>query len=353
MKILFIGPYSKIAHFHHFQIRHNLDFQTNRTKITGGDTSDIEHLLVIGHLNLHGAKQILQFDLLHLVIATHQDGNRLAVSQINKCFHKLLGRDIQKLGNGLDLAFARSLYFFHGQQIRSSGSGNLHGPCFFHIGGIAAVLTDNNGILASISQHHEFTRKAAADGAGIRLNCSKFQATAAENTMVGPVHFFIGFTGGLICGVKTVTILHNKFPTTHESESRPDLIPKLGLDLVKIDGQLTVGMDIQPHQISDDLLMGRPQAIFVMMTIGKTQQFRSVFLPAAGLPPEFSGLHHGKQQLLGSGPVHLFTDNPLDFSDCGQPQGKIRVYSRSQFTNKSGPKHKLMADHLGFGRSFF
>ena len=45
------------------------------------------------------------------------------------------------------------------------------------------------------------------------------------------------------------------------------------------------------------------------MTVFKAKQFRAVLLPATRLLPEVRRLHHGHEQFLGPGPVHLLADN--------------------------------------------
>ena len=42
-------------------------------------------------------------------------------------------------------------------------------------------------------------------------------------------------------GVKAVGVFHDEFAAAHQAETRPDLITKLGLDLVQIERQLAVG----------------------------------------------------------------------------------------------------------------
>ena len=57
--------------------------------------------------------------------------------------------------------------------------------------------------------------------------------------------------------MKGVSVFHREFPSPHHAESRSALVAKLGLNLVKIDGQLTVTLHFPAEQIGNYFLVGR------------------------------------------------------------------------------------------------
>ena len=102
------------------------------------------------------------------------------------------------------------------------------------------MLADGQGILTGIGKHHKFMGETAADGSRISFDSSERQAAPFKNTLIGVIHFLIRSFRPLFCCIETVPILHNELTAAHESETGPDLIPELGLNLVEIDRQIPI-----------------------------------------------------------------------------------------------------------------
>jgi hypothetical protein len=55
---------------------------------------------------------------------------------------------------------------------------------------------------------------------------------------------------------------------------------------------------------------------------------------------------------LGAGPVHLLSNDLLDFSDDPKAEREVRVDAGRHLPNQTGSEHELMADCFRFARVF-
>ena len=86
----------------------------------------------------------------------------------------------------------------------------------------------------------EFMRKASANAATICLDSTGFQSQAIKNSLISVVHGLVTIGHTLCIGIKGIGIFHNEFACAHDTESRPNLISKLGLNLVQVERQLAI-----------------------------------------------------------------------------------------------------------------
>ena len=115
--------------------------------------------------------------------------------------------------------------------------------------------------------------------------------------------------------MKAVGILHDKFTTPHQTKTGPDFIAKFRLNLVQIEGHLTIGADDPTNQVGDHFFVSRPQAKVPVVTIFEPDEFLAVNLPATALLPQFRGTGDGKKKLLRSRPIHFFANDRFDLSN--------------------------------------
>ena len=131
----------------------------------------------------------------------------------------------------------------------------------------------------------KFVRIVATNIAGIGLNRSEFKLHAIQNTLVTAIHFLVGCVEAVLIQMKGVGVLHGEFPRPHDAESWSTFVTELGLNLVKIDGQLTVALHFPTKQIRDYLLVGWSQAKISVVSVLHAQHFVTHFLPAPGFHP--------------------------------------------------------------------
>src|SRR4030042_3158851 len=169
--------------------------------------------------------------------------------------------------------------------------------------------------------------------------------------MIGIDHLTVASLFPLIIHIKTVSIFHDEFTGTHPPETGPNLIPELGLNLIEVEGHLAVGTDLPASDIRDYLFMSRPKTTVSIVAILEPGQLFSILFPPMAFLPELGRLDHGKQNLNGSGPIHLFTNDRLHLSYGSQAERQIGIDARSQFTDPPCPEHQLVARDFRLGRN--
>ena len=153
--------------------------------------------------------------------------------------------------------------------------------------------------------------------------------------------------------VKAVRILHDEFAATHEPKPRTTLVAELGLDLVKILGQLLVAAQFLSRNISHNLLTGGLHDEVTSMTVLNAQQLRAHLVKAPGFLPVLSRLDHGHGHFNGPGMVHFLAHDGFDFLNDTQTHGHIGVDTRAQFFDHARTGHELVTDHFSVGRRLF
>src|SRR5258706_4489383 len=113
----------------------------------------------------------------------------------------------------------------------------------------------------------KFMRPGAADRAGIRRNRAKSEAQPAEDARIRVIHVAILAFEVLVIHMEGVGVLHHELARAHDPEARPDLVAKLGLDLIKIQRQLTIGADFLARDIGDHLLVRRAETKVALVAV--------------------------------------------------------------------------------------
>jgi len=99
----------------------------------------------------------------------------------------------------------------------------------------------------------------AADGAALSLDDKVGEAATVEDPAVGFVHRAVALVKLREVGVDAVGVLHQELTRPDDAEARSGLVAKLGLNLVKGQGQLLVRPYKVAHQVGDHLLVSRPE----------------------------------------------------------------------------------------------
>ena len=114
--------------------------------------------------------------------------------------------------------------------------------------------------------------------------------------------------------MERVSVFHQEFPTPHHPKTRADFIAEFGLDLIDVERQLLVAGKITPHQVGYDFFVRWSQAVFALMAVDKTLQFRTIRLPTPGFLPQFGRLGARHQNFQRTGAIHFFADDLLHFA---------------------------------------
>ena len=156
-----------------------------------------------------------------------------------------------------------------------------------------AVIADQDEIFTGLSGHHEFLRGSSTDGAAVCVDGNSLQSTAFKNPPVGLVHGRVRLFQIRFAGMKGVGVLHDEFTASHQAEPRPNFIAEFGLDLIKVDRQLAVGLQKIAGQTGDHFFVGWSEpklAALAILEVEHDPLACGVALPATTPLPEFGRL---------------------------------------------------------------
>ena len=137
--------------------------ETDRARESDGGASKGFHGRRVSHGEINRAEKFLYFDFVHDVVAAHQDGHGLAVSQIEKGLDQLRSGHVQEGGHVLDSFFAgRGHQAFFSDVVARSLRNRLNLRAF-NIRGVVAGIADCNAFFARLGEDHEFMRRGSAD----------------------------------------------------------------------------------------------------------------------------------------------------------------------------------------------
>ena len=198
-----------------------------------GDEAGSDDLLLAHVVEVQGAQGPLELHLVDLHVAAdgHEDGGAIGGVEDGLAG---LGRGYpQVIGQGLDGVYARRGDLLNGLGILGVGAGGQlleggHGG----VGGVAAALAQEAGVLAEFREVDELVGVAAAHGAGVGQDGQRGQAATVEDVLVGAVHLLVGDVQPLPVGIQAVEVLHGELAQADEAATGPWLVAELLLDLV-------------------------------------------------------------------------------------------------------------------------
>ncbi len=193
------------------------------------------------------AQRAAKFGLIDLVVAAHQHDGRFIFGDENQrfdlCFRGDVVRCLREVIDGLHLRRGK-LFQFARAHARGRGGCAL-AVCLLEVGGVRAVFRVRHFAFARGRGHHKFVRMFAAHYTGVRLHRKRRQAASFENLDVRIVHFLVTHHRRFIGNIEAVRVFHYELPRAHQPKARADFIPKLSLDLVKINGCLPIRMQLR------------------------------------------------------------------------------------------------------------
>src|SRR6056297_1242931 len=226
-----------MTHGTDFVVGKQANIQTDRAGKPGRRAGHALHDFLFGRKNPVDIQLIGELNTIKFAITAQQHSHNLFGRGLqDQGFHQTGRRQFKKISHLLDGFPVRS-----SQQLQAllGGYRQLLTPqhlSFLYIGGIFTGIAGNNSILPRFCEHHKFMGRTAANRTTIGFYRTKMQATTLENITIGLIHFLVGEISTGIVKVKRIGILHNEFAPPHETKTRPDLIAKLGLNLIQIEG---------------------------------------------------------------------------------------------------------------------
>src|SRR6185369_6347220 len=347
-----VGSADEIPHPLYCRIGNDPNRPANRTEEADRSICRLCYDLVGRHFELFTAQNLFQLDLVQIVVAPQKNGHRLIISHHDQHFDRRGGGHLEKLTYILDTLLARCVNLFQGPRFGMFFCFDEPRFGLFDIGRIVAGTARDDRILSRIGQHHEFMGPVPADRAGVGLDGTEFETATLKDPAIRLIHLFVGDISTLFVSVEGVGILHDELAAAHQTETGPDLVAELGLNLVEIERHLPVAAHFPADDVRHDLFVRRSEAELVVLAVLDAEQLFAVLPPATRFLPEFGRGHHRHKDLDRSGPVHLFADDSFDLADRFQPERQVIVDSGSDLSDHSGAEHQLMRNDFGISRSF-
>ena len=301
------------------------------------------------------ADQILYFSFIGFHIAANEYNHKavIVVALVNHCLTQGLHGTIQEAGQVFNGLYAGGVYlgeFCNGQLVLV-----LHNYISrFHVGAVATLGTDHDGVLANGGQHHELVGHAATHHTGVCCYSDYFGHTGAGvNTLISAQATCIILLQILLRGMEGICILHGELAHADQTGTGTGLVAELGLDLIDHKGIFIIAVGKLTHQLYAGLFVGHAQYHGCIITIGKTHQSAVHCLETATLFPQGAGQNHREHYFLAVHHVHLLADDLLDLLGDALSRGVQRENTVGYGLNIATAHHQRMAVYHTIGRTLF
>ena len=349
---------TQVLQANQFAVYYNLAVvQTYRTCESAYTASCCTHFFFISEFD--GVFRNVQrvYQLYHVQFTVASDESRYVavwlvffiVSYEQQSLDGLFLRQTQEVCNFFDGLGARSVYFFHFQQFHIITVGLcVHAFCSFYGSSHVAVVAVSDFTFAYFRQCSEFVGVAAADGTGVRFYRTECQAASGEYSVVSIVHFIVALVQTFEVLVEGVCVLHDELTASHQTESRACFISVLGLNLVQVHRQLSVGSYVVTDDVGENFFVSWTQAEFSLVSVLYSPHFRTVREPSAGFLPQFCRLQSGHVNFLCALAVHFLTDDVFNLADRSPAQRHEAVNTGNQLADHAGSQQQNMAGNFCF-----
>ena len=258
----------------------------------------------------------------------------------------------QAIGRDRAVFHLGMLFLLHRIKSRQSGNGGGVGRQQFVPRYVLDRRIVEQAAFAGIGEDVEFVAEVAADRPGRRPHRHRLKAQASEGAKISDEHRFVARLQPLFVEVEAVGILHQEFAPAHDSESWPDLVAELPLDMIKGARKVPVGLHRVTEQRGDHFLVGRSIEHLAAVTIGEPKHFRAISVEPARLAPQIGRLDRRHQHFDGARAVLFLAHDLLDLVENPEAEGQPGIDSRGGLANQPGAKHQLVADDLRVGGRF-
>ncbi len=357
--VFFVGAGTEIGLTRQLAVHHDgAVVKTHRTGKTTHAAGDFSHLRFIGKGNgmFRNAQGIDQLDFVQVPVSTDKSGHIAVFFSF-----LIIGNEEQRLdgfflgqlqigGHLLNGFGSRGINGFqrkHGfvgiRSIREFSP--LRGGCHF------AGFTVSDFAFPYFGEGGELMGIAAADGSRIRFHCPESQPASGKDLFIGIVHIVVASVQAFVIPVKGIGILHDELPAPHQAETGSCLVPVFGLNLIQVQGKLTVGGYIVPNHVGKDFLMGGSQAEIPAVPVLETPEFRPVSEPSSRLHPQLCRLYGGHVDLLPPLGIHFLSDNIFNLPQGPVAHGHKAINAGNQFPDHAGSQQQYMAGDFSFCRN--
>ena len=134
-----------------------------------------------------------------------------------------------------------------------------------------------------------------------------------------------------------------EFTDADEAGTWAGFVAELGLNLVKVDGQVAIAADVAAGEVGDGLLVCGAENHRALAAVLQMEQGGAECLLASALLPEFDGLDDGHEDFLRARGVHLLSDDVLNLAHGAESHGEIGVNASGDLRDESGANEEPMA----------
>ena len=220
------------------------------------------------------------------------------------------------------------------------------------VGGIVAAVGLEDRVLAGVTDDHELVGRRTADGAGLGFDHLVGQPAAIEDPAVRPVHPVVCLVeppGPVEGQVERVRVLHDELAAAKHAEARPGLVAVLRLDLIEGQRKLSVALDVGPHRLGDDLLVGRGEGVAPPGPVLELEEALAILEVALGVGEDLDRLQGGHEQLGRAGRVHLLTDDLDRLVKRPPARRQVGVEAGPELADQPRPQHEPVRGNLRLG----
>ena len=218
------------------------------------------------------------------------------------------------------------------------------------VGGVIAVGTDDDIVLAGGGGDHELGRAGTAHGAGTGVDRHGGQTHAVEHRDVGDVVLVERRIEAGLVEIERIGVLHREFAHSEQAALGSGLVTELGVHLVPDLRKRLVGGDFL-GEVGEHLLLGHAECVLGSLAVGDAEHLVAHDLPAARLLPEGGGVHRGQLELLTADGIHLLTDDLGDLAKDPPAQRQHRVMAGVQLADEATPDQQSVTRGFGIGGS--
>ena len=275
---------------------------------------------------LHGAgcgsDCAVQFCLVELMIPPHQHDDRARFrfagslpffGHQRQSFDLVLRRHPQELRYVCDGLLPRCMHFQRSsialrRQIRNRFQPRIG---FLQVRRVITSIAAHNLVFARRSPHHELMRLLSSHRPRIRLHHQVLQFAPVKDAAVGGVVLLIGNVepGGI--HVERVRVLHHELAHPQQPRFGPQLVTKLGRNLIPDLRQLLVTPQFLQRNRGHDFFFRHAQRQVGALAVFQAKQVVAHQPPAPASLPNFPRMQRRQIELLPD-PVHLLADNSDD-----------------------------------------
>jgi hypothetical protein len=287
--------------------------------------------------------------LVDVVVAADDRHDEPAVAGHEECrLRRLAGGDAQERRERVDRGRAGRLDVLHRQGVLRLRIG-LADLGDLLVLGVAALIAQDERVLAVVVEDHELMSAGAAHDPDIGTYRDRFEAQPLERPLIGAVLIAVALVEAGVIPVAAIGVLHDELADADQAAPGSRLVAELRLEVVDHHRQLAIALHDVAEEDRDDLLVGHRENHVALAAILEAHELGADLEVAAALLPDLGRMDDRHLHLLGADPVLLFADDLLDALADAEPERQQRVDPGAQRADIAGSQEKPVRRHLGVG----